>query len=350
MVPPVEPAGGTDPFADLADVPPAPAPYPIPAPAPYPAPVPVPIPVPVAVEPDEEVFTADVAEPEPKPRPRRDAPEPRIRRGPAPKSGGGGMKSLFVIGFFLLLPYALVMTGLAAYGFFFRSGGDVPKDHPLSVIPDSFGEFPPAARKKVSTYTFPVDQKLPPELTVALGNKLTVGALEIEPVRVEARPLDMVATFEKGEATEDLKPTRNAALVLHLKITNTSADVTLYPMDPAFTRKAKPGDRPATGLVVGNQTFWGGAIAWPVPNAGVKRVYDKAQEADATPLKPGETREYVVFTAADPLVVRAVRAATDPLVWRVQVRRGLIDYCGGEVPVTAVIGVEFEPGDVKDEV
>jgi hypothetical protein len=131
-----------------------------------------------------------------------------------------------------------------------------------------------------------------------------------------------------------------------LRVRNTSDDLTIYPMDPAFTRRAVGTDRPGTGLVVGSETFWGGTISWPFPPR-VQREYEAAQERDAAPLRPGEAREYVVFTDTRSEIVRAVRAAAGPLLWRVQVRRGLVPHDGRPVPVTAVIGVEFRPSDVK---
>ena len=171
--------------------------------------------------------------------------------------------------------------------------------------------------------------------------------MEVEPVRVEVRRLE-IKTAPKGGG----RPVENRtgeAVVLTLKIRNTSDDLTLYPMDPAFTRlftgttgEAKPG----TALEVGKQVYRGGAIAWPWSDR-IAREYEAAQEADATPLKPRESREYVVFTAPDPKIVREVRATAEPLLWRVQVRRGLIPVKGKDVPVTAIIGVEFRSADVQ---
>jgi hypothetical protein len=118
-------------------------------------------------------------------------------------------------------------------------------------------------------------------------------------------------------------------------------------MDPALTRRARLDDKqPATRLVVGKQVFYGGGIDWPFP-VNVTRRYEEQQVNDASPLKPGETREYVVFTDADPRIVKAVQDSSDPMLWRVQVRRGLIEYRGKDVPVTAIIGVEFKASDVK---
>lgn len=257
-------------------------------------------------------------------------------------AAGGPSRSVITVGFFVLLPYALLMTALAVYGLVLRPG--VPEGHPLSTIPDDFGEFPASDRKKVSKRSFPIHGELPPELKVALGGKLELGDLEIEPAKVEVRPL---ALFVKSatRTTPEL-PRATPALVLTLRIRNRSANLWIHPMDPAFTRKARGTDQPATGLEVGGRKFWGGAIDWPVANRRFERVYERAQEADAVPLGPGETREYVVFTDTDAAIVEAVESAGEPLLWRVQVRRGLIEYRGKEVPVTAVIGVEFQPNDV----
>jgi len=217
----------------------------------------------------------------------------------------------------------------------------------LSTIPDNFGEFPAADRKKVSKAGFAPDRDLPPELKVALGQKLTVGAIEVEPVKVEARPLLVNLVSDRGIA-ETARPTASPAVVLTLRIRNTSNDLSLYPMDPAFNRKfQRDRPQPWTGVVVGSQKFWGGAFDWPF-RTGLRRQYDTAQEADATPLKPMETREYVVFTDTVSAVVKTIREARDPMLWRVQVRRGMVDYLGKEVPVSAIIGVEFRASDVKN--
>jgi hypothetical protein len=81
----------------------------------------------------------------------------------------------------------------------------------------------------------------------------------------------------------------------------------------------------------------------------VKRSYEAAQADDDKPLGPGESRTYVVTSNSRPEVVRAVQNAKDTILWRVQVRRGLVEYRGREVPVTALIGVEFSASDVTTE-
>ncbi|MDB5309677.1 MAG: hypothetical protein JWO38_3879 [Gemmataceae bacterium] len=306
----------------------------VPGPAPA-APLPV-VPVPVPVE---ELSPAEELGPEPTTRPGRP-----VGRSHAPAASPGGPGTLIKVGFFVLLPYALLMTGLAVYGLFFKSGA--PAGHPLSTIPDDFGEFKPAERKKVSKLTGPLDAPLPPELRVAVGSKLAIGQLEIEPTQVEERGLKIISEGKGGGGTAKYTVETPTALVLHLKVRNTSDDLLIHPLDPAFNRKALGNDRPGTGLVVGKQTFWGGAVDWPF-GTRVERKYEAAQETDAVPLKPGETREYVVVSDSDRRVTKAVRDSKDPVLWRVQVRRGKIEYRGKDVPVTAIIGVEFKPADVK---
>ncbi len=257
-------------------------------------------------------------------------------------AAGGPSRSVITVGFFVLLPYALLMTVLAVYGLVLRPGA--PEGHPLSTIPDDFGEFPASDRKKVSKRSFPIHGELPPELRVALGGRLELGDIEIEPAKVEVRPL---ALFVKtATRTTPELPRATPALVLTLRIRNRSANLWIHPMDPAFTRKARGTDQPATGLEVGGRKFWGGAIDWPVANQRFERVYERAQAADAVPLGPGESRDYAVFTDTDSAILEAVESAGTPLLWRVQVRRGLIEYRGKEIPVTAVIGVEFQRNDV----
>jgi hypothetical protein len=240
--------------------------------------------------------------------------------------------------------YGLLATLAAVYGLFLRSADKLPADHPLSTIPDTFGEFDPPSRKKVSQYRFPVDGELPAQLKTGLGGKIEVGQLVIEPVQVAARPLRVITEAAAGKQEAELP----RALVLRLRVTNTSPELAIFPMDPAFSRKATRDDRhPATRLVVGRRTFYGGAIEWPV-SPGVSRKYDQQQADDATPLGPGQSREYVVFTDVDQGILDSVRIAREPLLWRVQVRRGLIEFRQREVPVTAIVGVEFSREQIEN--
>lgn len=340
LLPPAPPpAAPANPWAALA---------PPPAPPVYPPPVPVPVLVPVPV-PEPEPMEAVIADDEPPPPPRRERRPERDDRDrddrrperPRPAAAGGGGGMVFKVGFFLLVPYALLMTVLAAYGLFGRSG--VPSDHPLSLIPDGTGQYPPADRKKTGRLGVPLDGPLPPELRAGIGGKVAVGAVEVEPVAVEVRPLTVVKELDAGGTA----PVRLAdGLSLTLRVRNTSPDLTFHPLDPAFNRKQYADDAVPTKLVVGKSAFAGGAVRWPFEK-GVKRAYEQRQAGEDAPLKPGEAREYVVTSDGRADVVRAVRGAKEGVTWRVQVRRGLVSYRGREVPVTALIGVEFTAADVR---
>jgi hypothetical protein len=394
------PAAPTGPFADLAPVslpavfavpqpPPPPAvaravPVPAVAPAPVPAQaVPVPavaVPVPAAPAavplapasaPTGNPFADFDAATEPAPAPARPAApaedlpdddrarkrkrrdeddrdtradkreEKRGRARAAADGGSGGVKPVVLIAVGV---YTLLATVLALYGLFFKSGDSLERGHPLSTIPDNFGEFDPATRKKTSQYKFPVDGELPPELRTSLGGKVAVGEIEVQPLRIERRKL-VVNIESANEKKQDVS--RVPALVLTMTIKNTSSDLNIFPMDPAFTRRAAGDDKPITRLVVSKaQFFAGGYIPWPLP-AAIKKQSEVQQANDAVPLKPGEARDYVVFTNALPDVVKTVEGAKDALQWRVQVRRGPVTYRGKEVPVTAVIGVDFKASDIR---
>jgi len=241
--------------------------------------------------------------------------------------------------------YALLATGLAAYGLFFKSGDSVEPGHPLSTVPDNFGEFDPATRKKVSLYKFKVDGELGSAQRGKIGDKITVGDLVIQPEEIVKRPLRIETEGKDGE-----KIARNAgiALVMRMMIKNNS-DLSIYPMDPAFTRKTKGDDRPITRIVLNKQTvFAGGAITWPFGDK-VKRSMEHQQANDYEPLRPGESREYVVFTDTDRKIIEAVGKSKETMQWRVQVRRSPIKYRGKEVPVTAIIGVDFTASEIKDK-
>lgn len=268
------------------------------------------------------------------------------RRSKKVAAASGG-NPLFKIGFFAVAAYALIVTVLAVYGLFFKSSA--PPGHPLSTIPDNFGEFPPAERKKTGKANISLGGELPPEQRIVLGSgeKLPIGQLEIEPLAIEERRLNIITEGKSSKEHHSQSGTA-PALVLRMKIKNTSDDLLIHPLDPAFNRKPVGNEKLGTGLLVGNKyAFWGGPIAWPF-NERMNRIYEAAQEADATPLKPGETREYVVFTDSSQRIVKTVREAKETLFWRVQVRRGRIDFDGKDIPVTAIISVEFKASDVKD--
>ncbi|MBY0457519.1 MAG: hypothetical protein K2V38_09300 [Gemmataceae bacterium] len=295
-------------------------------------------------EPEDE----DDRSPQPLPLAEKKPRTPELARPepahPEPARAGGS--TLALVG---LAVYALVATGVAVYALFFRTTEPpLPAgEHPLSTIPDNFGEFDPVSRKKVSKLNVPANAPLPDAQRAGIGDRLAVGQIEVQPLKVEKRRLYIDTESADGREKPVTIPT-DPALVLTLAIKNTSPDLPIFPMDPAFTRAATPTDQPLTGLVVGPKTFAGGKIEWPLDRSRYKKRIERQQANDSVPLRPGELRHYVVFTADSSELVRVATAARTPLQWRVQVRRGLVEYKGKEVPVTAVIGVDFTAADIRE--
>lgn len=239
----------------------------------------------------------------------------------------------------VLAVYAVLATAVAIWGVL--RGGDA--GHPLSNIPDLFGEYDKADRKRVSHLPKP-DDPLPPELKVALGSTRRIGDLEIEPLGVEEMKLTRVTTYDRGK--EATQPLANPTLVLRVKLTNHS-NVTFYPVDPAFQRKAQFTEPAVAGVYVGDkERYLGSPVPWPFAK-GVKRVYVTGQEGDDRPLKPGESHEYLIAAADDARLTKAVQSAAGPVMWKLHLRRGTTRYRFTDVSVSTLVGVEFAPDQVK---
>src|SRR5262249_43282086 len=162
--------------------------------------------------------------------------------------------------------------------------------------------------------------ELPAAQRAELGQKVAVGQVEVQPVRIVKRRLEILQESAR-DAEQQRTHTKDPALVMTLLIKNTG-DVPIFPMDPAFTRREGRGDRQIARVVVGKQVFAGGHIEWPLDPNRLKKKIEVQQGNDAIPLRPNESREYVVFTEAKSDIVTAVESSKDRIQWRVQVRRG----------------------------
>jgi len=248
----------------------------------------------------------------------------------------------------ILIPYAIFATCVAAY-FYWRM---MAMPHPMEFLRDT-GENPPAKRGTGSVQeTISPETNLPPRLQVALGQQLRVGDLEIQPQKVERRKITI------GSENSRVLPqvTANDALVLTLRLHNVSQDVFFTPTDPIFDRQWKGefgSNRPYTLLEMGNSRFFGGPIKWrPRTNPGQfrgddPREYVKGQEHDNQILKPGEERISIFCTdPANREILQALKGHQGPMIWRVHLRRGLVQVSDREVSATAVIGVLFNKKDI----
>jgi hypothetical protein len=259
----------------------------------------------------------------------------------------------------IMLAYAAVATALAGFFGFQYFTARAQGDHPFKAIPDFYGQYEKAQRKQLSFHGLP-DPKLdvPAEHRVKLGESLTVGDLQVTPTGVQKQKLLAVTVPAVGDPIGP-RGTGKETLVLTLRVKNVSTDTVFHPNDPAFHRAAQK-DQPApyTALEIGRR-FFHGTFQWP-PDPGTVREYVAGHEADELPLQPGEERD--TWVAVAPWGVRAatydvldavqVLNPEDHLLWRVQLRRGLMTVPGDggqpvELSATTVIGVDFTASEIK---
>ncbi len=252
-----------------------------------------------------------------------------------------------LIALIFLVPYAICVTAAAVY-FYFQS---VTIPHPLEVLPDVVGDHPGATHKDGHSVLLERPQPdiaLPSRDYVALGKTLTVGDLEVEPEKIERAPITIYRPLLAGRETIPLAE----GLMLTLRVRNVSKDDFFYPADDFFYRRWRPGDppgdKPYTFLQVGDKRFYGGPVSWVPRGKDEAHYYVQGQENFDEVLKPGETRRLVICTdPEDGAVLRAVSDTADKLVWRVELRRGLVSYKNKEIPVCAVVAVPFSTRDIQ---
>jgi hypothetical protein len=345
VTPPVPPA----PFQDFVPAAPSPEPYPQhyePAPP---------------VEAFPNFSTAPAYTPPAPEQPAPTQPQPEKPAGAPQRLDAAPAKgpTLLVT---ILVPYAILATGVIIY--LIVQLNKVKSVSPLEMIPDIYGEYEKPDRKGAMARPLNMPRgstPLPEHLTVALGKTVRVGDIEVTPEKVERKKLRIFTVPKGATAPAEPKTSNGDALVLTLRVKNHSDDISIYPTDPAFNRyfdpatrtKGRSADPPFhyTFLEVGRTTFYGSAIEYPWKE-GVQREYVDGQQDDAKPLKPGEERRYVICTHTYPRDNELVNTVqrykdADPLLWRVQLRRGLVPFKGREIGVSAVIGVKFQPGDIK---
>jgi hypothetical protein len=269
------------------------------------------------------------------------APEERIV---VRQARGGGNAAMLLLT--ILVPYALLMTAIALYLYFksplSKGPGNGPSN-PLEMLPDE--GLNPGVRRVLHGKRFPAEEAVLPEhLRVPLGTVLRVGDLEVTPKDVALRKITV-------SYSTNLSPSEETALVLRLHLRNVSEDLAFYPVDPFFDRSWKPDDpngKPYTYLDVGDKRFYGGPIDWAnaIPRRENPLQYIAEQHQDKE-LKPGEEMDTIVCTNPRDNVENDLKAYHGPLIWRVQLRRGLVEVRQHDASATAVIGVEFNDSDVK---
>jgi hypothetical protein len=219
-----------------------------------------------------------------------------------------------------------------------------PPQPSLDFLPDIDGDLRGAKHQKRSALRYErldPDSPLPDRLRVALGRSLRLGDVEVTPERValqrvKVRHPDLSVSEMPGES-----------LVLYLRFKNASADVIFSPTDPYFDRlhKSSQDSKPYMFLEIAGQRYYGGALPW---SPGVRLEERPIIEGQVFQLlQPGEQLSTLVCTDPDAEIGKALSGFRGELVWRVQLRRGLVRASEREVPATAVIGVQFASADIE---
>jgi len=283
---------------------------------------------------------------------------------PRTSSSGGGLGLFFPLFVMPLILYAIGMT-LAA-GFLYLRLISIPTNaNPFEQMPDVDGDNPGVKFNKKLTLRFGKQDALAPlpeRQIIGLNDTLRIGDLEVTPLRIERR---MVRIFDERQGDNgEPEPLPTAPLVLTLRVKNCAEDYSFVPLDNYFDRywNGKSGSAPLTILQAGAHNFFGGPAKWaPLKREGNRREFrewlEGRKNVDPIGLKPGESTETFVCTdGADEATVRHLfgedlqrkkvgRPYQGNLLWRVQLRRGLIELGGKRYPATCVIGVRFTSRD-----
>ncbi|MCI0685285.1 MAG: hypothetical protein L0Y71_24570 [Gemmataceae bacterium] len=228
-------------------------------------------------------------------------------------------RSLFMpVLLIFLVPYAIFTTAFIGYLLY-----TWPRDNPLRTLPDTSKQGQPRLQVKH-------DYDLDKDMKTALGRPIRVGAIEVTPLTV--------------------KHTADNDLVLVFRARNVSSNLVFSPIADdflKFSRKSLDAGKPYTFLERVSKTklprIYGGTLVQLKGAPGAERPLDPE-----VGIGPGE--EAVIQLTSEPEYAQREVGnfvkAREPLVWRVQVRRGMVQVDGKDVPATTVIGVEFTARDI----
>jgi len=283
--------------------------------------------------------------------PEEGLPSLRVQPKPRPSRSSGWIIAILIVP---LISYSILAT--VAIIMLMTQLRNAP--HPLEIMPDLEGDNKGDAkrggkRSSVDIKQTDPEQPLPAKLRAALGRTLAIGDLEVTPLAVERKPIVIKVGNYAPEAPEE-------ALVLWLRLRNRSSDVTFKPMDRFFAR-VRPQNASAlkqyTILEMGTRKFYGGPLEWAPLKETTGPRSSKNYEAIVgqlvnEELKPGDEMKTFVCTNPKDPVLKALDTYQGPLLWRVQLRRGVVkwttkDGVDREDSATAVVGVEFTAADVK---
>jgi hypothetical protein len=280
-----------------------------------------------------------------------------VKAHPAQRSSF--FSTMFIALVFMPLVLYAVMATVIVVLLLINRNNNAPQTDPREYLIDPDGDNP-GVKKKAYRGPLEIDAKesirpLPANLSVKLGNSLTLGDLQITPERVDWANVKM-STKSSG------KPEVRRVLRLDLHLKNVSDDAVFYPMDAMFDRKSdgKGAKVPMTVLVAGdNLRFFGGLSIWyQVADSRNKNqtpryyVHGNNYEQKLAPKEEMDT--FICTDGFDPereggdieAKLNELAHYDGSMVWHVHIRRGSVRWKGRDYPATAVFGVEFTGKDI----
>jgi hypothetical protein len=275
----------------------------------------------------------------------------------APRPARRGSSWLLPVLIIPLISYSAMVTALLMWQIY-----KPPPPHPLEMVPDVTDHPATKLDKKLTVYDYhdAPTFELPAKLRVPLRQSLELGDVRVTPRKVEFGKIK-IRTQGYSKVEDSQFPT----LILHLDFENISEDVVFRPLDAFFNPRLDHSkgnvltNRTFTQLVMGDPPITrlcGGPCKWVPPALRSKELVETVEgQHYEKELKPGDPPLHT-FVCVDPDTQDPAYLATHPeddilrykgpLMYRVQFRRGLVNYKGKEVPCTAVIGVDFTDRDI----
>jgi phage FluMu protein Com len=221
-----------------------------------------------------------------------------------------------------LIPYAVATTGYIAW-LLYQSNQARSVD-PLERLPDKSNEGAPRQIQH--------DLDVPGKLKTSLQQPLIIGDLEVTPLKIERHTRGKFVFLE---------------LALKMKIVGTGVEFNPMHQDFCYFREASSAARPYTFLqplsARGGERLYGGQLEWALLDHGREKLVNQAQR-----LRPGQEMVIRLTTRSDDSArAQWMKDHPQDLLWRVQVRRGLVNTRQGQKSATAVIGVQFNSSAIE---
>lgn len=284
-----------------------------------------------------------------------DAPaEPGSTLPPSARKAARGSGVFTTVLMIPLISYAILSTALLVFLYNRYQQATKPDFRWLEELPDVNGDRPGAKKGESSGALLRVPAvnkvELPSNLIVNLKDTLTIGDVAVTPLSVEKKVVNVFTEgFEKPE------PLPHPSLILHLRIKNLSSDYAFAPLDAYFDRRHDEGVKePWTFLepIGTGVRFYGGPATWRPETSRkdetVRREWVQGRSKVLPYLEPGEELTTFICTDGTEDLEQTVERHKGQYRWRVHVRRGPMEVAGrpAPVPVSTVIGVEFNAGDI----